>query len=458
MQKTSMPATGDELELVVSDLNTDGSAVARERGRVFFVDAGLPGERMLARVESVRKNVALARRLETLRPSPNEVEPFCAYFGDCGGCSWQNLDYAAQLLWKRGRVEAAIGRIAKVEAELPPVLPSPRLQGFRNKMEYAFGPSDASGIVLGLRRRASRTVLQIDSCPLQSEGAGKILRAVAVWARKHNLTPWDGRSGALRHLVLRESSSFASTGGGAPARMAELVCGGEPPLPSLAEALYKALEPLGVRSFTLSQRKDKSPLASGGRVLRRFGKESIAGRIGHLDMEFPAQGFVQTNAAAAALLYEQAGELAGLTGGEEVWDVYSGVGALGLYLADRAGSVLGVEISGEAVKMAGKNAAALGFGHCRFIKGDAAKVLPELPGRPDVLVIDPPRAGISGKLVPVIKAKGPLKIIYVSCDPATLARDMAALAPRYGLGKIRAVDMFPHTPHVECVALLERAD
>lgn len=456
MQKLSMPSVGDELELTVSDLNIDGSAVAREGGLVYFIDAGLPGERLLARVESLKKSVAVTRRLTTLSRSPGEVEPFCRHFGDCGGCAWQNFDYEAQLLWKHRRVEAALRRIAKVEPDLPPVIPSPRQRGFRNKMEYAFGAAEGGVAELGLRRRTSREICPVEACPLQSEDSGRVLLAVRGWAREHCLAPWDGRSGVLRHLILREST--AADGGTERARMVELVCGSETPRPPLAEELYAALAPLGVKSFTLSQRRDKSPLASGERVLRRFGSASIAERIGHLVMEFPAQGFVQTNADAAELLYKQAEELAALTGSEAVWDVYSGVGALGLYLAGGAKSVLGVELSGEAVKMAVKNAAALGYKHCEFMQGDAARVLPALPGRPDVLVIDPPRAGMSGRLIPAITRKGPSRIVYVSCDPATLARDLAALAPMYALTKIRAVDMFPHTPHVECAALLEKSE
>lgn len=455
--KINMPAPGAELELNISDLNTDGSAVARLDGLVYFVDAGLPGERALARVESVKKNLVLARRLAVLSPSPGAVEPFCPYFGDCGGCTWQNLAYPAQLAWKHGRVEAALRRIARVELDLPPVIPSPAQRGFRNKMEYAFGQRADGIISLGLRRRASHEVCGFDNpampgCPLQSEGAGRVLQSVLSWARLHGLTPWNGKSGALRHFLLRESSD------GAAARMAELVCGSEPPGGPLLEDLYAALAPLGVSSFTVSQRKDKSPLALGEKTLRRFGAGSLSERIGHLVLEFPVQGFVQTNAAAAAVLYDEARALAGLTGAEELWDIYAGVGALGLYLADRAGSLVGVELSKDAVKTAEKNAAALGCKHCRFVAGDAARVLPALPGRPHVLVADPPRGGLSARFIPAIKQKAPLRIVYVSCDPATLARDIAALAPKYEAKAVRAVDMFPHTPHVECVALLEPAE
>lgn len=456
MQKKAMPAQGAELELTVTDLNTDGSAVAKEDGLVFFIDSGLPGEVLLARVESVKKNVVLASRVKTLRISPGEVQPFCRYFVDCGGCTWQNLDYNAQLLWKHSRVDSALRRIARVDIELPPILPSPAQQGFRNKMEYAFGqsPEDSEVTALGLRRRASHDICPVAACPLQSEGSGKVLQSVEAWARLHNLKPWNGREGALRHLVLRESRLESSQ---ETLRMVELVCGSEPPAGPLLQELYNLLEPLQVRSFTVSQRRDKTPLSSGEKVLRRFGQDTLPVRIGHLHMEFLAQGFVQTNAAAAKVLYDQAKELAGLDGSQELWDIYCGVGSLGLYMADQAKSLLGVEISGSAVKAATQNAAALKLANCRFFKGDVARVLSGLAGRPDILLTDPPRGGMSAKIIPAIKFKAPEKIIYVSCDPATLARDIAALAPKYRLSAMRAVDMFPHTPHVECVALLELA-
>lgn len=459
MQKISMPAPGDELELLVSDLNTDGSAVAKKDGLVFFIDTGLPGELLKARVESSKKNLVRAVRLATLRPSPDEVEPFCAHFGDCGGCTWQNLSYPAQLLWKHGRVEAALHRIAKVNIDLPPILPSPAQRAFRNKMEYAFGEEEGK-LVLGLRRRFSREVCPVQSCPVQLGDSAQLLKTVQGWALKHGLHAWDGKNGGLRHFIIR-TSSFQDPNvpeNAAAPRMAELLCGGDPVSGQALEELHAALQKLGIDAFTVSRRTDKNPLSSAQRVLRHFGAENISEKIGHLVLKFPAQGFVQTNAAAAALLYEEARSMANLQGTEELWDIYSGVGALGLFMAERAKKVVGVELSGGAVKIAERNAQALGFEHCSFVKGDAAQILSQLDGQPDVLLADPPRGGMSQQLVPAIKAKRPRKIVYVSCDPSTLARDIAALAPLYELKKIRGVDMFPHTPHVECAALLELAD
>ncbi len=453
MQKAIMPAAGAELELIISDLNSDGGSVARHEGLVYFLDKGLPGEQVLARVSSVKKNLVEANVTATLRPSPHKVTPFCRHFGDCGGCPWQDLDYEAQLMWKRGRVEATLARIAKLEADVPPVIASPARQGYRNKMEYAFAP-DGVGVALGLRRRASLDICPIDFCPLQSPESGAVLRAVREWAAKHAFSAWDGQRGVLRYLVLREPAYQPE---GKPERMVELICGEVPPAPAQQE-LWATLGALGVTSFMVSQRRNRLALAKGEKTVRRFGRETLREKIGHLMLEFPAQGFVQTNTAAATLLYGQVRSLAALKGGETVWDVYSGVGSLGLFLADQASALLGLELEKEAVRIAIKNAAALGFSHCRFVAGDAAKMLPAQNGQPHLLVTDPPRGGMSPTLIPVIKAKSPDKIIYVSCDPATLARDAAALAPKYSLEEIRVVDMFPHTPHIETVALLRRTD
>jgi 23S rRNA (uracil1939-C5)-methyltransferase len=399
-----------------------------------------------------------ATALETLREPPSKVEPFCPKFSDCGGCAWQDFGYSGQLLWKRGRVEAALSRIAKVEIEVPPVIPSPSLRGYRNKMVYVFG-SAKKGILLGLRKRGSHDVCPLTDngavgCPLQSPRAGKILETVHGWAVQNILSPWNGQNGTLRYLVLREPSYHQQ---GRPERMVELICGDKTPSVAGQQDLWAMLTPLGVTSFVVSQRRNKLALAKSEKIVRCFGTKTLREEIGHLVLEFPAQGFVQTNTAAASELYVQIRELAKLTGEEIIWDIYAGVGALGLYLADQASAVLGIELEREAVNIAQKNAFTVGYSHCRFVAGDAAKMLPAQSGRPHLLVTDPPRGGMSPKLIPAIKAKNPAKIIYVSCDPATLARDVAALAPKYKLTAIRVVDMFPHTPHVECVALLNQA-
>ena len=450
MQMRPMPAVGAELELDIVDFTTDGRAVARQGGLVFFLDSGLIGERARVRVCGHKKSSVLAEVVQCLSPSPHAVSPFCVRFGECGGCALQNFDYSAQLVWKRDRLEAALRRLGGVPARVPAVLPSPRLAGYRNKMEYAFGQGD-TGVLLGLRKRYSHVVCDLEGCALQSEISGAILGAVKFWARRHGLDAWNGSEGALRFFILREPEFQPE---GKPQRLAELICGSRVPEAEAVNGLWQDLRQLGVASFVLSRCAANFSVAKGEKILRRMGQPKLWEKIGALTFSFPPESFVQTNTGAAALLYAEVEEMAALEGKEEVWDIYSGVGALALYLAGKAKLVRGVELDAVAVRAAKENAFHFGFTHCDFAAGDAGKVFVALPGRPDVLVLDPPRGGMHPALIQGIKFKAPARIVHVSCDPATLARDLALLAPEYGLERCLAVDMFPHTPHVESVVLL----
>lgn len=478
----SGPRPGEERRLLISDLNVDGGAVARLDGLVYFLDHGLPGAEALARVEALRGNRVEARVLKILRPSPHAVPPFCPQSGACGGCAWQDLDYGEQLAWKRRRVAAALSRLGGLHFAPPPVLPSPLTRGFRAKMEYSFGEEAGGALCLGLLRRHSASVCPLPrGCPLQSEGAALVLRAVLDWAGRQGCRAASGFSASgllLRRLMLWE----ARAEGRGRQRLARLVCGSAlPPEPALGE-LYGLLAPLGVTSLLVSRVRARpggmpsrrpSSVSSGmpggqakraaaperEEIARVFGSGLISERLGHIVLEFPGAGFAQGNTAAAELLYAEARELAGLgresawTRPPVLWDLYAGAGALGLFMAERAGELMGIESLASSTEAAARNALALGFTHCRFLTGEAAELLPALPGHPDVLLLDPPRAGLSPRLIPTIKRLRPERIVYVSCDPAGLARDAAALGPEYALADLRLVDMFPHTPHVESAAL-----
>ncbi|MDR1124748.1 MAG: hypothetical protein LBM64_01625 [Deltaproteobacteria bacterium] len=454
MNNFALPEMGSRLELEICDLNVDGSAVARHAGRVCFLDRGLPGERVLAEVTGQKKRALLARVLETLAPSPDEVRPFCPYFGECGGCALQNLSYPAQLRFKQQRARQVLSRIGGVAfSGLPDILPSPRLAGYRNKMEYAFGQEDSGAVRLGLKRRASNEVLDLESCPLQSPAAGAVLRAVRAWARANGLAP--------RSLVLREPEYLKE---GVRQRSAELVCAAAP-APALLDKLWAALAGEGVTSLLITL-KISGAAGQPGRPVKLYGPRSLWEEFGTLLLEFPLDGFAQTNTGAAALLYAKAAEYAGLRAGETLWDVYSGAGALALYIGKEAGSILGLEQNAAAVQAARANAARLGphphYGRARFEAGEAARLLPALAlklknKRPDLLVADPPRGGMSARVLEGIVKARPGRLLYVSCDPATLARDLAGLGPFYRLRSLALVDMFPHTPHLEAVAALDLA-
>jgi 23S rRNA (uracil1939-C5)-methyltransferase len=461
-----------EVELSVSDLNIDGSAVARlspaggsgtgsggpSRGQVVFVDQGLPGELLLARIHSRKKNVYFAGKLRTISPSPHYTEPFCPYFGLCGGCAFQNLSYPAQLEFKRQRVRQVLARIGGVKVERPEILPAPELAAYRNKMEYAFADrgTGKDALVLGFKRRGGRETLDVESCPLQSREAGLALGAVRSWSRAGGFSAWKDGRGALRYLVLREPE-YRLPGA---QLCAELICGDSPPGGKALDFLQGMLAELKVSSLLITRRLSGYNVARGEYRIKHYGLPALWENFGGLLLEFPLSGFAQTNTKAASLLYARAAELAALSGEESLWDIYSGSGALALYLGDRCKSVWGAERDKEAVRAALRNAARLRLNHCVFEAGDAGMLLRRKTGSPDVLVVDPPRAGLSPAVLAGIKKTAPRKIIYVSCEAATLARDIRRLSsgdnPCYGLAGLFLADLFPHTPHVETVALLSR--
>lgn len=441
---------GQETELEISDFNTDGSAVARKDGMVFFIDKGIIGDKISARVTAIKKRVAEAALVRVISPSAATVEAFCPHFGTCGGCNWQNMDYSAQLKWKEARVRAALERIAKINCEVRPVLASPQEQEYRNKVAYAFAPSN-EGFTLGLHRRSGKEVVSIERCFLQSETSGKILQVVREWGQKNKLKAWDGSKGSLRFFILREPQFSAD---GTPVRMAELICSSAAPGAESAEKLWNALNKLGVESFSISTRKAAYALARGEKTIYRFGKSSLLEKFGELTLAFPAVSFMQTNTAAAALLYAEAAKAAQGKKSQQLWDIYSGIGAFSLYLAPGYASVVGVESDNTAVKLAVKNAARLGYENCNFIAGDAATTLPKLPTQPETVLVDPPRSGLNERVRESIIKKKPTRIVYVSCDAASLARDLAAFGTHYKIEYVQPVDLFPHTAHVENVALL----
>ncbi len=446
-------SVGRVLELRVSDLTVEGGAIARDGELVIFLDRGLPGALVRAEVAGLKARFAQAVVLEEIQASPHQVEPFCGYFGECGGCAWQNLEYAEQLKWKHNHVAQTLRRIGRVEGlELPSVAASPKVREFRNKMEYSFGADENGGLILGLLRRQSREVIPIEACPLQSPVAGEVLRGVRDWALAHKLRPWDGKYGQLRFLIVREPLHCEE--GEQKRLVVEIISSATPPSRESVDALSAAL-PAGTL-FVHSQRRTASAIAQGEKILKRNGPESFTERFGDLSLEVPAQAFLQTNTQAAALLYAKAAELAQVREGEKIWDLYCGVGGLGLCMAGPGNRLAGFEEQRSATKAAAANAARLGLRDFAFVWGDVASSLENPPFVPDLVILDPPRAGLDKKVISQLKRHAPGRIVHVSCNPATLARDVAALAPEYNVAAARVVDLFPHTPHVEAIVRLDK--
>ncbi|WP_308774436.1 class I SAM-dependent RNA methyltransferase [uncultured Bilophila sp.] len=438
--------SGQFLELRVDALVSDGRGLGRHDGVVVLVEDALPGQRVRARVSAVRKSLAEAELVGVLERSPDEQEPPCPHAGRCGGCSWQSLAYGRQLVWKERIVRDALERVGKVQD--PPVLPilaSPGEWGYRNKMEFAFGPSEGVGKAIGLRERGSRDIVAVTGCLLQTPLTMRVLEAVRELAGGA-FRDLDGR-----FLVVREPKA-----GGC---FVELIVG--PGCGAEAGGRFAAAlraEVSGVTGFALSERSAPSDVAYGERTLYADGR--LEERIGDILLQMGHNAFFQVNTPAAELLYVEAARFAALDELPDpvLWDVYGGVGAIGLFIGSKA-RVVGIEEMPGAVRYARANAKALGRKAYRVEQGDAKSVLgrlAKLGPKPDVVVVDPPRAGLDAKVAQQLAGAAPLRLVYVSCNPATLARDVARLAPAFRLKAARPVDLFPQTPHVETVALLER--
>jgi 23S rRNA (uracil1939-C5)-methyltransferase len=472
------PERGEELELQIESLAFGGEGVARlgEGGYVVFVADAVPGDRVRALVYKRKRSYAHARTLEILEPSPERIAPLAAH----PGVGWQVIPYERQLEIKSAQVVQALRRIGQLDGfELEPIVPARERWRYRNKLEYSFGESEADGLMCGLHMPAgANQVMSMGDCLLASEVGNRAREAALDWCRAEGLSAWDrGRRRGrlppavrgeralppppapdgrvrLRNLVVREGRNTGKL------QVRLVTTDGTLEPDGLADALAQALgERISGVLWTRSQ--SVAETTAGGDTELVSGEEALPERLGELDLRISPAAFFQTNTEMAELLYGVAGEYAALEGWERVYDVYCGIGTIGLTLAPRAGELWGIELIEQAVADAHAGARRNEITNAHFFAGDARLALPELvarAGRPDVLIVDPPRAGLSKKTLRRIVEAGPKRIVYVSCNPTTLAPNAAELvAAGWALRKVRAVDMFPQTHHIESVALLERA-
>jgi 23S rRNA (uracil1939-C5)-methyltransferase len=451
------PVTKDqEIELDVESLAYGGNGVARLDGFVVFVRRGLPGDRVRARVTKVKRSHAEALATEIVRPGPQRVEAPCEHFPACGGCRFQDLEYGAQLAQKQSQVRDAFQRIAGVaEPPLEEIVPcEPDIFHYRNKMEYSFSQTP-DGPVLGLHR-AGRwdEVLDIRKCWLTTDFNNEFRSAVRDWAREEGLTAYSQEDGTgyLRHLVIREGRNTGQA-------LVQLVTSpGEKFERGYFVDVVRAFPQVRSLHWSINDRPAEVTNLPSELL---FGDGWIEEELGGLRFRVRPNAFLQTNTAMAEKLYGLAWDAAQLTGNETVWDLYCGIGTIGLSLASDALTVWGIEVSEESVACALENAELNGITNAAFFAGNVGQVVQELldrSGPPDVVVVDPPRAGLAGKALRRLGETGAPRIVYVSCNPTTLAGDVKLLCGEYGYELVRArpIDMFPHTPHVETVALLER--
>ena len=442
------PRPGDELELSVDKLAYGGAGVARAEGFVVFVRGAVPGDRVRARVTKSKRSFAEAETVELLEPSPDRIELAVSH----PGAPWQVLPYERQLQEKEAQVREALERIGHFDS--PPVeaiVPALEPLRYRNKLEYSFGNDEDGELVLGFHRPGRWDLIDDVSVDiLASERIDEVREAAKAWCRAEGLTPYDRRdhTGMLRNLVVREGRRTGQL-------QARLVTSrGQFRAPELAAALP-------AESVLWTQAHDVGETTHRGKTELVRGEERLEEELLGLKLRISPDAFFQTNTEMAEVLYRSASELAGLTGRERVIDLYCGIGTIALALALDAGEVWGVEVVERAVADAIDNARLNSVDNVKFFAGDvrtAMRPLLEQSGKPDVLVVDPPRAGLSQKVVRRILEAEAERIVYVSCNPTTLAPNARQLVDAgYELKAVRPVDMFPQTPHIECVALLERA-
>jgi 23S rRNA (uracil1939-C5)-methyltransferase len=446
---------GDEVELHVDSLAYGGNGVARLNGFVVFVRRALPGDTVRARVTKVKRGFAEATAVELLAPGPDRVPAPCPHFGACGGCRFQDYAYERQLGAKEAQVRDALTRLGGIAAPpLEPIVPARSQYGYRNKLEYSFTQTE-DGPALGFHR-AGRwdEVLPIETCLLTTDVGNAVRDAVQAWAREERLEAYDQETGTgyLRHLVIREGRNTGQL-------LVQLVTakGRRFEEGYLVEVLRRFPE---VRSVHWAVNDTPAEVTNLPTTLL-FGDDAIEEELLGLRFRIRPNAFLQTNTEMAEVLYDLARDFAGLTGSETVYDLYCGTGTIGLSLASQALTVWGVEISEESVACAIENADLNGVTNVAFFAGNVSLALEELlerAGPPDVVVVDPPRAGLAGKALRRMGRLEARRIVYVSCNPTTLASDLKALREGFGyeLRRCVPVDMFPHTPHIETVNLLER--
>ena len=472
------------LELTVQSLALGGSGVARAGDLVVFIPGAYPGERVHARILKRRSSWAEARLVDVIEPSPDRRVAPCLHFGvECGGCRSQDYDYPAQVGAKTRQVTETLARLGGLrEVPVAECVPSPEIYRYRNKMEFSFHPGEGGVPVLGLRRKDRfDESFDVGDCKIASPLTNRIVAETRSFARAAGWTAYHSRfhTGLVRFLTVRHLPTTNQAAVNLIATRGEV-----PGVERWAESL-RALDP-AVRSVVLNVNQEHANIAVGDPVHERVlaGSATIEERLCGLSFEVSAHSFLQTNSHQAEALYGAAIEEARLTGGERVLDVYCGAGTISLALARHAREVVGIESVEPAVADARANAGRNGITNARFACGDARAVLrmwaharagkdldpgrvrerdhkapldPEayVPFAPDVVVLDPPRAGLHERVIERVAELRPHRMVYVSCNPATLARDLARFARAgYATERVRPFDLFPHTPHIECVASL----
>ena len=453
--------------LLVSGYAAEGKALARVEGKVIFIEGAVPGDVADVFIIKNKKDWAEGKAVKITEQSKERVEPFCKHFGICGGCKWQMLPYEKQLEYKEQEVRDVLKRIGKIDTSVLPIIGSEKTIHYRNKIEFTFsnkkyltpnefedlGKDDWPGGALGFHvPKLYDKIIDIHECFLMDDMNNIIRNTLRDYAQKNNLSFYDVKEhkGFLRNVIIRNCTTGEL--------MVNLFFGNEDKkqIEKIGNYLLEKIPSITTLLYTINQKWNDSMEKLDPKIFS--GKGFVVEKLGNFNFKISPKSFFQTNTKQAEVLYNVVKDFAGLTGVETVYDLYCGTGSIGIFLSDKAGKIIGVDVIEDAIKDAKENAAFNNLKTADFFSGDVIEICNynffALHGNPDVVIVDPPRAGLHNKLVTKLLEISSPKIIYVSCNVATQARDLQMMSEKYIVEKIQPVDMFPHTHHIESVALL----
>ena len=455
-QKEAAIRVGQQMTLTIKSLGINGEGIGYYKRKIVFVDKALPGEVVHAEVTDVKETYAITKLVRVVERSPARVEPPCPVYEECGGCSLQHMDYQAQLASKRELVIESLRKYARLEN--PPVAETIGMDnpwGYRNKAQFQVGRQNGR-LVAGLYQTGSHRLVDLEECRVQHEATNEIVRTARQIMEELGIPAYDERkrTGVIRTIVARVAFATGET-------QLTLVTATEE-FPRVKELILELRTRLpGLVSIVQNVNRKKTSLIFGDSTRQLWGKPSIAEQLGELSFDLSARAFFQLNPEQTRKLYEEVKKAAGLTGSELVLDLYCGTGTIALWLAPYAREVRGIELIPAAVEDARRNAEKNGAANATFHVGRAEVLMPKWAKqgvKPDVVVVDPPRTGLDDALIRSLLEVQPQRIVYVSCNPSTLGKDVAKLLARYELVSVQPLDMFPHTSHVEVIVRLERKD
>lgn len=443
----------DEIILKIEDMTNEGSSVGHYDGQAVFVHGGVTGDELRAHIIKAKKNYAVAKCVEIINPSSNRILSDCPYSDKCGGCSFRNMTYECELAYKQNRVENALKRIGNIDAPVRDIIGADDINHYRNKAQLPVDVQNGE-LIAGFYAYKSHRIVPCNSCLLQPAEFSLCVDAFSKWVKENGVTAYDEKTGKglLRHIYLRKAVATGEI-------MACAVINGDS-LPNENQLIDLLSKIDGVSSVCVNINKNDTNVILGEQTKIIFGKEYITDVLLGKSFVISPNSFYQVNHNQCEKLYSIAGDYAGLSGNETVVDLYCGAGTIGLTMADNIKMLYGVEIIPQAIENAKLNAEINGINNAEFFCADAyeaAKILQNRGVKPDVLILDPPRKGCQSELFDVVEKMSPKRIVYVSCDPATLARDLGVLFQKgYKTLEATPVDMFPRTPHVETVCVLHK--